>query len=263
MGSAAGAESGTTAVAEATAVIDGVVNRLDAVLAWARGAPSRIGYFAAIYRRVTMTIRDDVKAGDFPRPKLIAHFDDVFAARFFHALQTFRAGGTPTAPWAIAFGASTRDDLSVVQHLLLGINAHIRLDLGVSAALVAPGSALHELRPDFESINQILDGLVPRDQREIDRVSPRVRELDPMPKLADRALDGWIHEVRARAWDVASRLAPLEGKDRTAALHDVESEAATHAWRLVDPDPVIRELLDHLVAPEEDKDIPAVIDALR
>jgi hypothetical protein len=38
----------------------------------------------------------------------------------------------------------------VVQHVLLGMNAHINLDLGVAAAEVAPGPAIAGLRGDFD-----------------------------------------------------------------------------------------------------------------
>jgi hypothetical protein len=43
----------------------------------------------------------------------------------------------------------------VTQHLLLGINAHINLDLGVAAAAAAPSGDVEEVRDDawdFEGV---------------------------------------------------------------------------------------------------------------
>src|SRR3712207_8653052 len=48
----------------------------------------------------------------------------------------------------------------VVQHLILGMNAHINLDLGVAAATVAPTpEELQSLKPDFMTINALLGRL--------------------------------------------------------------------------------------------------------
>lgn len=44
----------------------------------------------------------------------------------------------------------------ILQHLLLGINAHINLDLGIAAAQTSPGDDLPDLRNDFVEINRVL-----------------------------------------------------------------------------------------------------------
>ena len=44
----------------------------------------------------------------------------------------------------------------MTQHLLLGCNAHINLDLGVALADIARGKELEPLRSDFEAINGLL-----------------------------------------------------------------------------------------------------------
>ena len=153
--------SDDTGRAAATARIDEVVARLGEVVDRCVAESSRVGYFAAVYRRVTITIGQDVGAGRFAEPGRVAEFDETFANRFLEADEQFRAGRRPTEAWTVAFEAARRTDLSILQQLLLGINAHIRLDLGVTAAALAGGGDLRPLRGDFEAINSVLAGLVP------------------------------------------------------------------------------------------------------
>ena len=46
------------------ASIDEVIEQLDEIINWARDNNSRLGYFAALYRTVTIRVRDGIAAGD-------------------------------------------------------------------------------------------------------------------------------------------------------------------------------------------------------
>ncbi len=45
--------------------IDEVVARIDDIIDQSRADNSRIGYFAALYRKVTVGVRDGIAAGEF------------------------------------------------------------------------------------------------------------------------------------------------------------------------------------------------------
>ena len=60
----------------------------------------------------------------------------------------------------------------VLQHLLLGMNAHINLDLGIAAAETAAGHGLAATRRDFVAINGILAELTGDVMSSLRRVSP-------------------------------------------------------------------------------------------
>ena len=76
---------------------------------------------------------------------------------------------SPTS-WRVAFDAAARRRPIVLQHLLLGMNAHINLDLGVTAATFAGPEGLATVRRDFDAINRVLADLVDgRFGRETDR----------------------------------------------------------------------------------------------
>src|SRR5262249_50866715 len=140
--------------------IDDVIRALDAIIDWAWTEKSRVGYFAGLYRRVTRAVKTGISNGQFQNGPLLATLDVNFAARYLHAFDQFRAGQQPTRSWQLAFRVASRWYPIVVQQLLAGINAHINLDLGVAAAITAPGEQLPSLQTDFNQINAVLAGEV-------------------------------------------------------------------------------------------------------
>ncbi len=103
----------------------------------------------------------------------------------------------------------------VLQHLLLGMNAHINLDLGIAAAEVAPGAALAGLEADFGRINAILAARVDGVEEALARIWPLLRWLDVGAGGADEAVVNFsIRRAREFAWKVARRLAALDAAAR-------------------------------------------------
>jgi hypothetical protein len=82
--------------------IDNVVSALDAIIQSSYDKQSRLGYFAAMYRRVTAAVRSGISAGSFQNGPLMEQLDVVFASRYLAALSTFQAGGGATRSWMVA-----------------------------------------------------------------------------------------------------------------------------------------------------------------
>src|SRR5512147_1253946 len=142
--------------------IDGVLVRLNGLLDDAIRDGRRIGYLVVLYERVTSNVRHARIAwnvfDDGPR---MERLDVVFANRFIEAWELHAAGQRPTESWAVAFDLLEDPGPLVIQHLMLGMNAHINLDLGIAAATVAPTPAqLEALHADFNRINDVLARLV-------------------------------------------------------------------------------------------------------
>lgn len=191
--------------------IDEVVEHLDEIVQWAIAEESRLGYFAALYRGVTDKVREGIAGGRFEDGARMERFDVIFANRYLEALRIFRAGDQPTRSWLFAFESAEGTRPVVLQHLLLGINAHINLDLGVAAAEVSKGSELGALQRDFDTINDILATRVGVVQAQISRVSPLTSLLERVDPTADRAVINFsIERARDQAWTVAELLACLQ-----------------------------------------------------
>jgi Family of unknown function (DUF5995) len=220
----------------AAETIDDVIRALDGIIDWAWNAKSKLGYFAALYRRVTQAVKDGIAKGQFQNGPLMERLDVNFAGRYLEAYEQFRAGQQPTLSWQIAFRAAGWWRPIVVQHLLAGINAHINLDLGVAAAVTAPGDQLTGLQPDFDQINAVLAGLVSTVEKEIATVSPLLGLLEKLSLKTDSAIiDFSLDEARKFAWDHAVKMAPMSPGEMQTAIRDLDLEAAKFGRMVVSP----------------------------
>ncbi|HEX8671942.1 MAG TPA: DUF5995 family protein [Longimicrobium sp.] len=206
--------------------IDEIIAALNVILDKALREGERIGYFAALYERVTTNVRRALVAGNvFQDNARMERLDVVFASRFLHAWEQHCAGAQPSRSWQVAFGALDDPTPLVVQHLLLGMNAHINLDLGIAAATVAPSPAeLESLWPDFKKINEVLSRLVRVVEDELAEISPRLARIEEIaPALEDRIFDFGIDVARDFAWALARDLAqsPADQWPRVISQRDV------------------------------------------
>ena len=205
--------------------IDQIITALNAILDQSLRAGERIGYFAALYERVTTNVRRALVAGNvFQDNARMERLDVVFANRFLHAWDQHRADAQPSRSRQVAFSRLDDPTPLVVQHLLLGMNAHINLDLGIAAATVAPNPAeLEALWPDFKTINEVLARLVRVVEDELAEISPRLARIEEIaPSLEDRIFDFGIDVARDFAWALARDLAqsPAEQWPRVISRRD-------------------------------------------
>lgn len=241
--------------------IDEVLLALDGIVEEARSAGSRLGWFAALYRGVTRRVKQGIVDGAFDDGRRMDRFDTVFANRYLDAFEAWRAGRSVSRCWRVAFSAEVMGDLAIVQHLLLGMNAHINLDLAIAVATVAPGDALDGIKADFDRINDLLAAMTDGVQGAIGRFSPLMDVLDRVGGDADEWLGVFsIHEARADAWRAAQLLvAAPTAQPLLIELLDKKTSFLGSAIR--DPGPIARRAVA-LVASTETQDIQGVIDAL-
>jgi len=237
-----------------------VVERLDRVVERARREKSRTGYFAALYRRVTLAVADQLSSVE--DPARMERLDVAFAQRYFDAYDGFHAGRPISRCWLLAFQALQRSDLIALQHLVAGINAHINLDLGIAAAQIAPGHALPALRRDFERINDLLAALMPRVQADLADISPLIGRLDAAFGRLDTAVGSFsLGAARDFAWTVALSLAWAPPAVQLVQVR-VYDRTATHLGRAaLDPPPPASHVFAEIRA-QESTSVVDVLDAL-
>jgi len=221
--------------------IDEVIEQLDGLIAGARRESSRSGYFPALYRKVTVSVKEGIAAGRFEDGERMERLDVIFANRYLAAVAALQRGEPPSRCWQLSFEASRRWWPIVLQHLLLGMNAHINLDLGVAAARTAPGAQLAGLENDFKAINVVLADLTDGVKQELSTVWPRLRRLDRLAGSADdRIINFSISEARDRAWSLAQRLAPLAPDEQVAEIAATDRKVALLGKLIWKPGPVAR-----------------------
>ncbi len=204
--------------------IDQVIEELDVVVAWSIEHERPAGLFAAMYRQVTLRVREGILNGDFDDGPRMDRFDTVFASRYLEALKQHGSGVRCSGAWRVAFDAPVR--VRPMQHLLLGMGAHIGLDLPIAAAQVG-GQDTEALGRDFERINEILFSLIDGMQDVLDAHSPWMAGLD----ILGGRVDEWVaakalQRMRIRAWKRAVDLSRLQGGGLRAARRMLDLQVA-------------------------------------
>ncbi|MBO3698609.1 DUF5995 family protein [Roseivirga sp. E12] len=207
--------------------IDQVISFLDQIVADEVNQGSKLAYFPILYRAVTKAIKVAIENKEFEDNPRMERLDVVFANRYLEAYTQFKEGQEPSACWAVSFNQEDRFWPIVLQHLLLGINAHINLDLGIAAAEIA-GDNIDSLKADFYKINDILSSMVDGVQSDIDKVSPVIGVMDKIAgRLDERLVDFSIQLARDGAWDFACSYAIADVNERTSLL---KKRDASIAW---------------------------------
>lgn len=192
--------------------IDEVIILLQQIIAQARIDKSTKGYFAVLYLKVTQKVKEGISKGVFENGPRMEKLDVLFANRYIKAYYQYINKETASQSWEVAFKEADNHWMIVLQHLLLGMNAHINLDLGIAAAQVAPKAEIHSLQNDFNTINTILASLVADVERDLTEVWPILKWILLKTKGIDSFLiDFSMAQARKGAWDYALIVAPLEG----------------------------------------------------
>lgn len=207
--------------------IEEVIELLDELIRTEIAQQSKLAYFPILYQKVTVAVKEAIEQKHFEDNERMERLDVVFANRYLEAYTLFKANGSPSACWNVAFTQGKKFWPLVLQHLLLGINAHINLDLGIAAAEVA-GSEIQSLKSDFYKINEILSSMVEGVQNDINTVSPVIGLLDKVAgKFDERLVDFSIQLARDGAWDFALRYASAGLSERQVLL---QKRDASIAW---------------------------------
>lgn len=223
--------------------LDDVVAIIDSVIDWSIENASRLGYFAALYKRITAAVRTAVAHGVFDDGPRMARLDVAFANRYFGALNGLFHPGRypkPTRSWQVTFDAADREDPIILQHMLAGVSAHICLDLGVAAHTVTPPGHLSELKADFNRINAVLasqvDGLV----ADLNELSPALADvysvlMDHQIVLINEA----VRTFRDDAWRFATFLAAQPTFTRPLTIRVRDHRIAKQGQLIFEPPGVI------------------------
>ncbi len=243
---------------------DDTVGELSEAVEVCKRAKHRAGYFAALYWRTTKAVRARADAGQFQDRDRMESFAGIFAARYLAAYRAWQSDGQMTASWKLAFDTASKCSPIVLQHLVLGMSAHINLDLGIVVADLArdaPGG-LASLRSDFDSINDVLSGEINASQACVDRVSPFIRLADGVGLRSDEALCGFALRIaRQGAWQSAEQLSKCTVDERDSAIARRDQAVAKFGSRLMHPGGVLGAAMA-VVRTGELHSVPHVIDAL-
>lgn len=199
--------------------IDEVIEALDGIIKQSEENNDTAGYFAALYRKVTARVKLGIINNEFEDGARMEQLDVLFANRYIDAYVAWKHGQPVTASWKKAFDITTNYWPIVLQHLLMGMNAHINLDLGIAAAAVSNGKNILGLQNDFNKINTILSSLVTEVQDELADIWPRLKWiLQRTRNVDDFMVDFSMQLSREGAWQFAVSVSNKTGAELDALI---------------------------------------------
>ena len=243
--------------------IDEVLAELDRIIETSQTENNYLGVFAFVYRRTTAQIQQVIRDKGFEDNERMELMDVFFANLYLTAYQNYEGNLKCSESWETAFGAKTAK-ISILQHLLLSMNAHINLDLAIAAATFSPGLSLSALKNDFMKVNQILNNLTNEMQDRISRVSPLMFILDWLGKNTDEKIANFsMVKAREQAWKLANVLANKNESEQETVTEAADQTIAAFGKLIKSPPEKLLNLALKLISKFEEKDVRTIISKLR
>jgi len=213
--------------------IDEVIQQLDVIIEDSLRNPSRMGYFAALYKAVTVEVKNRIQDSYFDDNPRMEQMDVIFANRYLEAYHLYQQGELCSASWQLAFEADQWWNPLVIQHLIAGMNAHIGLDLGIAASETSPQD-IAALQNDFNKINEVLGSLIDKVQNDLAAIFWPLKPIDWLLGRADEKIARFAMDIaRNAAWKVAVDYSALKTDAERSVYLKARDEAVTRFSRKI------------------------------
>ena len=223
--------------------IDDVIRFLGHIIAESEGKNDTLGYFAVLYQRVTLKVKEGIQTNYFDNGPRMEMLDVIFAKKYIDAWIAWQNHAKTSESWEKAFSLSTKSWPVVLQHLLIGMNAHINLDLGVAAAEISKNN-IEDLKDDFFRINEILSSLVDDVQNNLSSIWPALKKLlSKTGKIDNFLVDFSMELARDGAWEFAQSIANLPKIDLDVQVKIRDKKVAQKSGIITQPKIWIRVIL--------------------
>ena len=242
--------------------IDEVLGQLDAVIAESTRENSPASIFAYVYRRTTAQIKQAIQDKEFNDNEGMEKFDVHFANKYLEAYYQFKENKPCSAPWAVAFETGPYK-LTILQHIILGMNAHINYDLGITGYEMAPSDNIEGIKSDFMSVNQILNSLTNEMQSRLSRVSRLMFLLDWIGKNSDEEIINFsMVKAREQAWNLSQSLYSADEAGRKTIMSNVSSLVANLGLAVKHPKSKFLSFVLKIISRFEEKDVKTILSKL-
>lgn len=207
--------------------IDEVIAALDIIIDRSVKTKNPMGYFAALYKKVTVKVKEGIANNYFEDGPRMEKLDVIFANRYINAYWAYQTNEELSLSWQKTFEMDKDYWPIVLQHLLGGMNAHINLDLGIAAAQVMEGKPMANLNGDFDKINEVLSSLVVEVQDELVAIWPTLLKiLKWTGKIDDFMVNFSMKLARDGAWKFAQTVHSTAPSNWITIIHQRDVKVA-------------------------------------
>jgi hypothetical protein len=222
------------------ATLDDVVADLTALESRFRARGDRRSVFVTLYLVVSKEMRDRVARQAFLDPAWVHRYAVSFASLYRAALDAYDERRTTAVPraWRLCFDAAAAGGGLVLQHMLLGINAHVNNDLPLALERISIDPDRGRRRQDHDAVNAVLGAVTERATARLSALyAPGLAGLDDFAGELDEMLSQFsLDAARDSAWEAAVALANArDGLERALTSKAISSRAALLARLLLAP----------------------------
>jgi hypothetical protein len=244
--------------------IDEVLQQLDEIILETVRDNNYLGIFAYVYRRTTAEIKKGIAEKRFEDNDRMQRLDVTFANKYISAYQNFKSSaGTVSRAWTIPFQSGSEKH-TIMQHLLMGMNAHINLDLGIAASETAPGNAINGLKNDFMKVNDILAGLTNEMQARVGRISWWMFLLDWLAGHKDDSVINFsMVKAREASWNLACKLAGSTMEEQEVTITQTDTIISELAEIIKHPPGILLRNVLKFITRFEEQDVKKIIAGLQ
>jgi Family of unknown function (DUF5995) len=216
--------------------LDRALEQLDGIVAEATKSKQKYGYFAALHRRSVARVKRAIHDGLFQDGDRMVRLEAALFNQYFRAFSAYRSGKSLPIAWEVTFASEKNPNCTMLQHLLLGMNAHLHLDLGIAAAQSMKSDARGLRENDFMLRMNLL----------LSEIKPEAIGLGRFARavaLFDNGMcntDVWLaRQGRLRfhesAWDFGKKLSEMDPAYWASATSDRDSLVTELAWTILSP----------------------------
>lgn len=214
--------------------IDDVIDKLTEIVDWCKQNNSRMGYYTVLYRIVTRKIKTAILQGQFEHSARINQLDIIFANYFISAFTDYRLTGQCTQCWQLVFQLAKNSKLTILQHLMMGINVHVNYDLSLALIKIGDDENLALLKKDFDKINTILLSLADQFARKIASIWQKTSFVDKWIGKIDRMTIAFMMKIsRNRSWKYANQLSQINADSLTAEIVKLDNRVTKYGYIII------------------------------
>lgn len=189
--------------------------------------------------------------------------DVVFANLYLDAYRDYQNNKAMGKSWEFAF-LNKDEPLTILQHMLMGMNTHINLDLAIATSHCMVGKELSEIENDFNKVNDVLFNIIDELQDRLGKVSPLLFLLDLVGKNSDeKVIDFSMRKAREQSWNGSNLLWALGSDGQDGAIKKLDSAVLKINEIIKRPRSKLIGLLLKGIARFEEKNVGKVISKLR
>lgn len=216
-----------------------VVDKMLTIIEEFEGKRDNRTIFLQCYSMMTANVLTAIEQDRFKDPVWVRTLLHRFADYYFDALTCYDCGEKAPKVWQEVHKAAATKNLAVIQHLLLGVNAHINYDLVLTLYdMLSPewedlSVDMQDVRYDDHSlVNTIIGETIDKVQDEVvEKYAPSMDVIDTvLGRLDEYLLLKLISDWREKVWNHAQNLLQMENEgQRKAYILELEKNVMKKA----------------------------------